>query len=200
MKTEKMRKAAKNWDNIVKMIGRIFSVLVWVAVIVGVLVLAFGERIMDMGTPSLELGVLTLYLTEGVEVDLQLIKYSLALSLLISGVVFLLVSRIAKLLRGILDPMKEGRPFDADTPARLRRIAVLVLIGGFLRHISVFVIRGVMIRAFPMEQILTSPLIARAEYTFTLDFGFVWLACAVLLLSYVFEYGQKLQTESDETL
>ena len=200
MEMDKMKKAAGNWDIFVKFIDKFYGVIAWVAVAVGAVIMIFGEHIMTEGALSLELGYLTLYLAEGAQVDFRMMKTALGAGLMICGVIFLLVSRGAKLLRGILASMKEGRPFEPDAPARLRKIAWLALAGGALLHVAVFLIEGVMIRACSVEQIFSSPYIAGVEYTFTMDFGFVWLACAILMLSYVFEYGQKLQLESDETL
>ena len=38
------------------------------------------------------------------------------------------------------------------------------------------------------------------DQVFTLDFGFVWIFFVMILLARIFEYGQQLQLESDETL
>jgi len=42
--------------------------------------------------------------------------------------------------------------------------------------------------------------VEKLEYVFTVDFGFVAVFCVLMLLSYIFTYGQALQRESDETL
>ena len=200
MNMQRMKNAAKNWDAILKFGGGFFGVFTWVVAIVGVMVLIFGERMMDMGTLSLDLEYVTLYLMEGTAVDLHVMKIGMGAGLLVGAAVCFLVSRGAKLLRGILATMKEGRPFEADASARLRKIAWLTLAGGFLMEVIELLDCIVMTRAFALREIFGSVSVTGVEYSYTMDYSFVWFFCGIWMLSYVFEYGQKLQLESDETL
>ena len=200
MNTEKMKKAACNLDVVVKIVGGIFGAVAWVLVAVGVLVLLLGEQMYDMGVFTLDLEYVKLYLTKDVPVELGRIQIGIAAGLFVGGVVCFLVARGAKLVRRIFASMKEGRPFDLDAPANLRKIAWLWLIGGTLLQVWVLADQVMMTRALPMEQIFAAPVIEKVEYFFTFDFNFVWVAIVILFLSYVFDYGQKLQVESDETL
>ena len=103
-------------------------------------------------------------------------------------------------LRRILAPMKEGRPFDAEVPVCLKKFAWVLLAGSGLIQVVGLIERAMLIRALPMEEIFSSPAIDSVEYVFTMDFGFVWVFVVLQLLARVFEYGQRLQQESDETL
>ena len=60
--------------------------------------------------------------------------------------------------------------------------------------------RILLVNALPMDVIFSSPAIESVEYVFMFDFGFVWMFVVMILLARIFEYGQKLQQESDETL
>ena len=120
---------------------------------------------------------------------------------LISGILICIAVRFGiGYLRKVLAPMKEGRPFDGETPVYLKKTAWVILIGGGLVQVLGIVSRALMIRALPMEEIFSSPAIDSVEYVFTMDFGFVWVFVVLQLLARVFEYGQRLQQESDETL
>ena len=195
-----MKKAAGNLDVLVKIAGGIFGACAWVLVIVGVLLLLIGERMYDAGSVSLDLDYVSLYLSEGIQVGFAELKAAIAAGLIVSGIVCHLVGRGAKLVRRMLAAMKEGRPFDTDTPASLRKIAWMTLAGGALVQIAGILDRVVYTRVLPMEQIFSSPVIAQVEYNYTFDLGFVWVAIVIFFLSYVFDYGRKLQEESDETL
>ena len=96
--------------------------------------------------------------------------------------------------------MKEGRPFEENTPNDLKIVALCVFIGGALIQIVGIVERFLLTEAFPMEKIFASDAIAKVEYVFNIDFGFLLAGAALLLLSYVFAHGRQLQQESDETL
>ena len=76
----------------------------------------------------------------------------------------------------------------------------IILAGGGLIQLLGILGRVWLVKSLPMDVIFSSPAIASVEYVFTMDFGFVWMFFVVLLLSRIFEYGQVLQQESDETL
>lgn len=200
MNTERMKKAAKNLDIIVKIAGGIFGACGWVLVIMGLLVLILGEKMFDSGAVSLDLEYITLYLAEGTQIGFRMMEFYTGIGLIAGGAVCFLVNRGAKLVRKILTTMKEERPFEADAPANLRKIAWLTLIGGAVLQIVGILARILLTRALPMEEIFSSPVIAEVEYSFTFDFGFVWIAIVMLFLSYIFDYGRILQLEADETL
>jgi hypothetical protein len=96
--------------------------------------------------------------------------------------------------------MKEGRPFDTEVSVGLRKLAWIILVGcGLVQAVSIF--SGMLsAKNLPMDVIFSSPAIESVEYVFTMDFGFVWMFVVVMLLARIFEYGQQLQLESDETL
>ena len=49
-------------------------------------------------------------------------------------------------------------------------------------------------------ELFASAAVSKTEFVFTMNFGFVLIACIIFFLSYIFSYGQALQQESDETL
>ena len=200
MNTVRMKKAAKNLDVLVKIAGGMIGACAWVLVIVGLLVLVLGQQMFDMGTFRLDLDYITLQLTEGTQTGFRMMEVYIGVGLIAAGIVCFLVGYGAKLVHRLLASMREGRPFEADAAVNLRKIAWLTLIGGAVLQAVGILERVLLIRTLPMDQIFSSPAIAQVEYSFTFDFGFVWLFCVILFLSYVFNYGQKLQRESDETL
>lgn len=199
MDNRKMITAAGNWDIMLRIVEGFMKAFAIVFAVFFVLLKVFQEK-MVAGTFTLDLDFVKLHLAEeyGQMGGLLLNHMDMVL---ISGILICIAVRYGiGYLRKVLAPMKEGRPFDGDTPVYLKKIAWIILIGGGLIQVLGIAGRAMMIRSLPMDAIFASAAIERVEYVFTVDFGFVCLACAVLLLSRIFEYGQRLQQESDETL
>ena len=95
--------------------------------------------------------------------------------------------------------MKEGRPFEANIPDILKKIAGIVFLGGGAMELYEFVGPMLLLKAFPIRDILAAST-EHIEYSFSMNFEFVLFAWVILFLSYIFSYGQTLQQESDETL
>ncbi len=104
-------------------------------------------------------------------------------------------------LKRILLPMKEGRPFDVSVSVGIRRLALIILIGGFLQNLPQFIAGPL----FPgnmelLRSILKEGAVERIQVNFHFSLGFVFVSLLLLLLSHVFRYGEELQRQSDETL
>ena len=200
MSEKKMITTAKNFDTIAKVCKGIFEAVAIVCAIFAVLMVLFGEKMFDGGNFTLDLSYITLHLSSAFQPSMDLIETAIMILLAGLSVVFLLISYGIKQFRGILAPMKEGRPFEADASRKLRNIAWTTLAAGCVFNAVTFVECMILTKAFPMEQIFSSPAIEEIEFIYSMDFNFVLVFCAFMFLSYIFDYGQKLQQESDETL
>lgn len=199
MENVKLKKAAKNWDVVAKVCKGIFGAVGIVCFIFAILVLIFGEKVFQLDSASLDLDFVKVYLSSKYHAVTKPLQIFAITALIAIGMLCQVVVFGIKQIREILEPMQEGRPFEKSVPDNLRKIAWTILTGGVIVQIVGITERILLIKAYPMEQLFSS-MIDHIEYTFTFDFGFVLVACIVLLLSYVFAYGQKLQQESDETL
>lgn len=200
MENRKLIATAKNMDAIVKFIGGFMRAFGIVFAIFAVLVAVVGEPMFVDGTFSMDLDFVKLHLADGYDEITPFIRIYIAVGLVSVSVLCFVIRYAIDLLRKILAPMKEGRPFDAEVPAHLRKIAWITLIAGGVLQLLGIAERVCMIHACPMEEIFSSAAIASVEYVFAMDFSFVWIFCIILFLSYIFSYGQCLQQESDETL
>ena len=200
MNNTKMMRAAKNMDILVRTLGKICQVVAIVALIMAVLVVIFGNKMFETGSFSMDMDFVKLYLSDEYQTaSAPLIAYA-CIALVVVGVICLMAHYASRLLCRILAPMKEGRPFESDAPACLRKTAWLSLIGGALIQICGIVERMLMTRIYPVDAIFASDAIARVEYSYSMDFSFVLIFCVLMFLSYIFAYGRHLQQESDETL
>lgn len=152
------------------------------------------------GAVTLDLDFIKFHLNDNAYINAQILKFYVFAATLGGGIVCFLIYHIAKLLRSILSPMKMGRPFEAGAPEYLKRVGWAILIGGFLSELVGILARVLLIRAYSLDDLFSSPAIEKMEFVFTMELNFVLIACAVFLLSYIFTYGQVLQRDSDETL
>ncbi len=200
MKNQKMINSAKNMDTLVKVMGRIFEVVCVVLAVFALLVVIFGTAMFEKGSLTLDLDFVTIRLAEEYQQVTNGIELYAIVGLLAAAGVCIAVSVICRLLGRIIAPMKDGRPFEPGVDRDLRKIGWVVLAAGTVWQVAGCVLNLLLIRSYPMEQIFSSDAISGIEYTFVFDLGFVLIACAIFLLSYIFTYGQQLQQESDETL
>lgn len=199
MSNTKMIKAAENMDTFLKVMEGFMKAFAIVFAVFVVLMKIFKEK-MVMGSFSLDLDFVKLHLAG---------EYGAATGAVLNHIDLILITRCLGaiairyalgVLRSILAPVKAGRPFDTEVPVGLRKLAWVVLAGGGLIEVIGVAARVLLAKSLPMDLIFSSPAIESVEYIFTLDFGFVWIFAVLILLARIFEYGQQLQTESDETL
>lgn len=107
---------------------------------------------------------------------------------------------ISRVIRSILKPMKEGRPFDTAVSANLRKLSWIVLIGGGVSSLAQLAAEAAMYRLFDFSSLFLSDRITSCTLTWEPDTTFVFLFLILFLLSCVFRYGEELQAQSDETL
>lgn len=199
MDNKKMITTARNLDTLFKFTEGFMKAFAVVFAVFFVLMKIFKEK-MVAGTFTLDLDFVKLHLVEEYGAVTGLVLNHIDL-ILISGCLGCIAIRYGlKVVRGILAPMKEGRPFDGEVPAGLRKLAWIILAGGGLIQILGVASRILLVNALPMDVIFSSPAIGSVEYVFMFEFGFVWMFVVLILLARIFEYGQKLQQESDETL
>ena len=196
----KMMKTAGTFETMFRVMGSVLCSMVFVCVIFTVLVLLLGEKMFAPDFVTLDIGFIKFYLTDEYRSFTDSVKLYAVVGLLSMAVLFAVGSYICVLLRRILLPMKEGRPFEETTARNLRKVAWAILGGGLFMQILRVAEEFLLIRAYPMEEIFASDAITSMEHMITVDFNFVIVAAAFILLSYIFSYGQALQRESDETL
>lgn len=200
MDNQKMITAAGNWDTILKVVGGTMKAFAIVCGVFAVLVMILGEKMVAPNAFTVDLDFVKLYLAEGTVRFTPMMRLYTILGLVSVGVLCGVIGWGVGILRRVLAPMKEGRPFDGEVPALLKRLSWIILaVGGVIQIVGIAE-RSILAMTIESMDLFSAPVIADVEYIFTMDFGFVWLFCVVMFLARIFEYGQRLQQESDETL
>ena len=200
MDINKLTRTAGNLDTLAKVGAALTKAAAIVFLIFAALVFLLGENILSDISLNLNLGFLKIYLADAYYGLSPALKLYMAVTLTSASLVCWIFGYGLSLVRKVLAPMKQGRPFEEHIPGVLRKIAWLVIIGGTVTEVLGIINKALTMKAFPMEEIFSSPAVDYIETVLDFDLNYVILGCVILFLSYVFQYGRTLQVEADETL
>jgi len=196
---EKIGKIAKNLDLIARVVYTVCSVFVWVLPITAVLLLIFGEQVIADGTYTVTLGMLTLEFAEEY-MPFEAVKFRVIAGLLSVAVLLVFVCWFIRVIQSVLEPMKEGKPFESAVSDKLKKLSFITLIGGGVLSVAKLVGEIVLCKMYDLESIFLNENIISCTAEFNLDMTFLLAFGVLYLLSYIFRYGEELQKQSDETL
>ena len=196
---EKIGKIAKNLDLIARVVYTVCSVFVWVLPITAVLLLIFGEQVISDGTYTVTLGMLTLEFAEEY-MPFEAVKFCVIAGLLSVAVLLVFVCWFIRVIQSVLEPMKEGKPFESAVSDKLKKLSFITLIGGGVLSVAKLVGEVVLCKMYDLESIFLNENIISCTAEFNLDMTFLLAFGVLYLLSYIFRYGEELQKQSDETL
>ncbi|MCQ2405829.1 MAG: hypothetical protein MJ067_01255 [Oscillospiraceae bacterium] len=199
MDNKKLIKTTKVIDRCLKIISGFLKAGIIVCAVFFILLLIFGEKIIASAS-KLDFGMLTITTEEAFIPSFDSLRPGIAFSLAAAAIICGTALYIAGIIRGILKPMLEGRPFEDGTANKIRKLAFACLIGGFVIEICRNLSIWFELRAYDIGSILSSSAVRSFKINYTLDTGFAVTAILLLLLSHIFRYGENLQRESDETL
>ena len=103
-------------------------------------------------------------------------------------------------IREILKPMIEEKPFDSIVSTNLKKLAKLSVVLGILVNIIILSEQIMTVFVYGLPGLLISEKIIHVTGMFKIDLTFIVYWAILMLLSYVFRYGESLQQLSDETL
>lgn len=200
MRDEKMIRTAKRLDVCMNIAEKALYVITALFAVFGVAMAVFKDSFTDYSVTNVPLGVITLTLKEADIVVSENVKSRLIIGI-ISAMIVLAVTCVGiRIIRKILKPMKEGRPFDTSVADSLRKLGWLVLIGGTVEAILKAVSETVLLGAYDLSQLINMNTASEVTVSYFFDATFIIFALVLFLLSHVFRYGEELQRESDETL
>ena len=196
---------ARKLDKVLEIAHIVFGALA-IACIVGVVMIAaayvlrLDPSMIGTGYENFDIGFLELTVAKDYAPDKWLVLLQAAITLLVSCRLFYEGRRGVGYIREILQPMAEEKPFESIVSTNLKKLAKLSITMGILYNIIILSEQIITVFVYDLPALLVSEKIAHVGGMFSVDLTFVVYWAILLLLSYVFRYGEQLQQLSDETL
>ena len=196
---------ARKLDKVLEIAHIVFGALaiaciVGVAMIAVAYVLRLDPSMIGTGYENFDVGFLELTVAESYAPDKWMILLQAAITLAVSCRLMYDARRGVGYIREILNPMKEEKPFDSIVSTNLKKLAKLSINLGILGNIIILSEQIMTVFVYDLPSLLISDKITHVGGMFQVDLTFLIYWAILLLLSYVFRYGEELQQLSDETL
>ena len=196
---------AKKLDKVLEIVHIVFGALaiaciVGVALIAAAYILKWDPSTIGTGYENFDIGFLELTVAEAYAPNKWLVLLQAAITLAVSCRLLYDSRRGVGYIREILQPMTEEKPFDTIVSTNLKKLARLSINLGILYNIIILSEQIITVFVYDLPGLLISEKISHVGGMFQVDLTFVVYWAVLLLLSYIFRYGEELQQLSDETL
>ena len=201
-----------NLSNTAKKLDKVFEIahivlgalvigfLVCTALIAVAYVLKLDPSMIGTHYENFDIGFLELTVAETYAPNKWLVLLHAAVILLVSSRLCYDGRRGVGYVREILQPMKEEKPFASIVSTNLKKLARLSINLGILGNIIILADQIISVFVYDLPALLVSEKITHVGGMFEVDLSFVVYWAILMLLSYVFSYGEQLQKLDDETL
>ena len=205
---DKLTRTAKKLDTFFKVLQKIIKITMIVIVcVLGVLTVAniFNPNaIIANGQYSLDIGPITIMLAESYSPkDNNMVLVNAWIIMGIAIVVGIAVYYAFGQVRKILQPMSEGNPFHPTVSMNIRKIAYVSIVVGIVANIVEFfkTLNAIkIIEKLNLLEFVQNGSVQTITTNFNIDLTFLVVFFILLLMSYIFRYGEELQQQVDETL
>ena len=196
---------AKKLDKVFEIVHIVLGALA-IACIVGVALIAaaylfrWDPEQIGTGYENFDIGFLEMTVANAYAPDKWLVLLQGALTLAVGCRLAYDGRRGVGYIREILHPMTEGKPFDSIVSTNLKKLAKLSIVLGILYNVIILSEQILTVFVYDLPGLLISEKIIHVSGMFQVDLTFLVYWAILMLLSYVFRYGEDLQQLSDETL
>ena len=200
-----MIKTASLLDKILHILY-IATMIGMVACLVGLGIIAAGvlfdlpPHMIGTGFQNADIGNITISVAEDQMPAFSVILGKTAAEIVLTFLCLFFARKMVACVRQILAPMKTGEPFHAGVSANLKTLAIYTCIIGVVMNVQDILSNALTIIAYDLANVLVNDQNTHITITSNFDLSFLLVAGILLLLSYVFRYGEQLQQLSDETL
>ena len=197
--------SAKKLDKVFEIVHIVFGALaiasiVLVALIALSWIMGWNPEFIATDYNKLELGFLELTVADGYAPNKWQVLGQTAFVLLVACRLFYDGRRGVGYIREILKPMTEEKPFDSIVSTNLKKLANYTCALGIGLNLQKIIGHILLLKAYDLPLLLLSEKVSHVEFMFVFDLSFLVVYGILLLLSYIFRYGEELQQLSDETL
>ena len=200
-----LKKTASVLDRILKIVSVAIKI-VSVALVVGLGILAcaflfdLDPHMVGTGYAHADLDFVTFTVAENYLPDHRIIWCQVGMEMLLSLICMVPAHFSVKAIRNILAPMKNGEPFHNTVSTNLKKLANYICSLGIGLNLQKIISNILLVKAYDLHLLLLSEKVSHVEFMFVFDLSFLVVYGILLLLSYIFRYGEELQQLSDETL
>lgn len=197
---KKMINTARNLDIMAKAAYWVCVAGTAILSIAAIVVMFLDDTLFWNATTSLSMGLVNLELISDGMPAPDAVRSNFISGLLVCVIVLIFTCMVIRVIRNILEPMSQGKPFTSSVSKNLHKLAVIFLLAGAFSEISFVILTMLTYNNFHMEDLFNSNLVSGITVEYTIDLWFVVVFIILQLMSYVFKYGEELQQLSDETL
>jgi len=199
---EKLMKTSKTVDTILKVVYKIMQVAgIILLVSIGICIVAqFVDKLPMAELTSVSVSDVELIFKEPIPVDsskavIEMVA-TLGVALLVIGITCYMIT----LLRKVLAPMIVGQPFDGTVSKNIKKLGIAVIVNGLAIDIAESVMSSMAFYMYDIAELILSDNINKIMVNSEISLDSVLVGVLVIMLSYVFHYGEQLQQQADETL
>ena len=205
---DKLMKTAKRLDTFFKVLQKIIKITMIVMVcVLGVLTvtnIVNPNAIIANGFYSVDIGPITINLAESYSPkDNNMVLTYAWMVVVLAAITGLAGYYALGQVRNILKPMSEGNPFHPTVSTNIRKIAYVSIIMGIVANVASFIetLNAVkVIEKLNLVEYVKDGSIQSITTNYNIDLTFLIVFFLLLLMSYIFRYGEELQQQVDETL
>ena len=202
---KKLSTTAKTLDKILQIVYAVFGALAIASIVV--VAMAGVSYALDLDAESLltsfasfDIGFLEIEVAQDFIPDAWIVLMQAIIILSGACVAIVFARKGIVYIRQILKPMAEEKPFDSIVSTNLRKLAKLSVFLGILCNIVILAEQFILVFSYDLRGLLLSDKIPVVDFNFEFDLSFLLTWAILMLLSYVFQYGEQLQQLSDETV
>lgn len=198
---KKLSEASSKIDVLLKIVFWVFIVATVIGgVALGVLALA-PLSMEDMNGWALKLGNVSLTLADSASANVDLLKVDAGATMIVLIASAAVICYGITILRKILSCMIKEQPFDGTVSVNIKRLGELIAVASVGLNMLTAMGEILLYKVGNLAEALKSDAIASVAVDVTMvDVKMLFLGVLVILLSYVFKYGEELQKQADETL
>ncbi len=198
---KKLSEASRKIDGILKFVFWLFIVATVIGVVaLGVLALA-PLSMEDMNGWTLKLGNVSLALADSASANINLLKVDAGATMIVLIASAAVLCYGITILRKILACMIKEQPFDGTVSVNIKKLGELIAVASVALNVITAMGDVLLYKVGNLAEVLKSDAIASVAVDVTMvDAKMLFLGVLVILLSYVFKYGEELQQQADETL
>ncbi len=149
---------------------------------------------------SISLGMISIDVADELVPSNTAIKVYGCVGLLLIVILLAFVYYFFQVLKNILKPMTEDKPFSPTVSKNLKKLGFATLALGIIINIIKWLETFATAHFYNIEQIIISENIKSFTVNYNFDLSFLIICFVLFFLSYIFKYGEQLQQLSDETV